>query len=91
MRHSLQVMLRETRIEPTAHSAQDPMKPQHGPLYLGTYFEVELRHEEIRWKGFADLISIDASGEISILDFKTGEAKEQDVEQLILSLVVVGP
>lgn len=84
MRLSLQVMLRDTQIEPTKRSNRTENRAQHGPLYLGTYIEVELRHETILWRGVADVIRMAASGDISILDFKTGDAKEQDVEQLTI-------
>ena len=46
------------------------------PLGFGTYFEVELRDEQLGWKGVADLLSI-SEDDCAITDFKTGERSER--------------
>ena len=45
------------------------------PLGFGTHFEVELRDEQLGWKGIADLLSI-SEDDCAITDFKTGERSE---------------
>lgn len=52
-------------------------------LTKGTFSEVSLRSEELRFFGRADLISIDDSG-CRISDFKTGESKISHDDQLQL-------
>lgn len=46
------------------------------PLGFGTHFEVELRDEQLGWKGIADLLSI-SEDDCAITDFKTGERSER--------------
>lgn len=45
------------------------------PLGFGAHFEVELRDEQLGWKGIADLLSI-SKDDCAITDFKTGERSE---------------
>jgi hypothetical protein len=51
------------------------------PLGLGTHFEVELRDEQLGWKGIADLLCI-SEDDCAITDFKTGERSERHELQL---------
>src|ERR1019366_1739607 len=82
MRIATQKLLRGTCL---VHHAMH--KKGHGPvaaggLQEGVYFEVDLRHPTLRWKGFADLIEITAAGDVAITDFKTGDWKQVDEYQL---------
>lgn len=45
-------------------------------LSAGSYAEVELRSESLRWRGFVDLLNLSEDG-CEIVDFKTGIAKSE--------------
>lgn len=48
----------------------------------GTYSEVELASAELRYRGWADLLTVDSEG-AEIVDIKTGEAREHHAEQVV--------
>ncbi len=52
-----------------------------GPLGPGVYCEIELRVPQMRWKGRADLVTIDSESCV-ITDFKTGESSADHELQL---------
>jgi CRISPR/Cas system-associated exonuclease Cas4 (RecB family) len=67
-------------IEVNGSTTESPTSTRRqSPLPLGTHFEVELRDEALRWKGFADLIEVQGS-DVAIVDFKTGD--KSDVHEL---------
>jgi len=51
------------------------------PLSRGTTFEVELRDHQIKWRGRADSITVNADS-CAIADMKTGESSDAHIEQL---------
>lgn len=81
MRLALQKLLVRTSLEEEGEGRAGG-GPNAGELKVGCYFEVELRHPTLHWKGIADLIAITASGTVTIVDFKTGAPKDVDSEQL---------
>ena len=84
MRLSLQNLLRYTHLEADDERAMGLHHVSLGELHHGCYFEVELRHPGLHWKGFADLVELTAAGDITIVDFKTGQPKQTDERQLLL-------
>src|SRR5262249_1176765 len=84
LRLAVQRLLRSTNLQHEAASQTGQRTPSGSELYSGRYFEVELRHPSLHWKGFADLVEITASGDVTILDFKTGEPKQTHEQQLLL-------
>lgn len=84
MRHKLQSLLARTSIE--AGSAHDDQRreagPAHrGPLGEGSHPEVQLRADDLRCVGRADLITV-ADGTCTITDYKTGQPADSHAEQL---------
>jgi hypothetical protein len=68
------------RDKPTMPSSNAPAVTRK-PLGLGAHFEVELRDEQLRWKGIADMLCIGDDG-CTITDFKTGERFDDHELQL---------
>jgi len=52
-------------------------------LSPGTHFEVGLSAASLKWKGIADLIEITSERHVTIADYKTGEPKDDDEQQLL--------
>lgn len=80
MRVTLQSILRGTELR--AEVIQTSNSQSGGELHQGSYFEVSLRDTDLGWKGFADFVEITETGAVAITDFKTGEPKDQDKDQL---------
>ena len=59
---------------PVRHAAGNTPRAR-GPLTMGAFPEIELRAEEIGWKGKADLLVL-SSDACEITDFKTGASDE---------------
>jgi hypothetical protein len=51
------------------------------PLTQGAYSEIELKHQELQWRGIVDLLTLKPT-HCEIRDFKTGAQKEEDKTQL---------
>jgi len=82
MRVVVQKLLLSTRIEPVVEAHNGNSTGFRHELHRGTYFEVEVRHESLRWKGFVDFVDIDAAGSAILTDFKTGQPKSSDEDQI---------
>jgi len=82
MRVVVQRLLLSTRIEQVVEAHNGNSTGFRRELHRGTYFEVEVRHESLRWKGFVDFVDIDAAGGAILTDFKTGQPKSSDEDQI---------
>lgn len=92
MRESLQELLRGqswiSRTSETTHEATTrAVGRRRFRLGPGTHFEVELRDEQIMWKGRADIIMLSSAG-CSISDLKTGSPSDHHQEQMIVYSVL---
>ena len=76
LRTRVQTMLCRVRLSriPARHAEGNTPRAR-GPLTMGAFPEIELRAEEIGWKGKADLIVL-SSDACEITDFKTGAPNE---------------
>jgi CRISPR/Cas system-associated exonuclease Cas4 (RecB family) len=68
-------------VDQTEDLDTDTVAGDRVPLEQGTHFEVELRHPEIKWRGFADLIEL-RDDLCTIEDFKSGEPSDDHLLQL---------
>ena len=76
LRTRAQTMLCRVRLSRVPARHADGNTPRaRGPLTMGAFPEIELRAEEIGWKGKADLIAL-SSDACEITDFKTGAPDE---------------
>ena len=76
LRTRVQTMLCRVRLSRVPARHADGNTPRaRGPLTMGAFPEIELRAEEIGWKGKADLIAL-SSDACEITDFKTGAPDE---------------
>jgi PD-(D/E)XK nuclease superfamily len=82
VRERLQATISRTHLD---SSSDGPMGTvtSRGGLGRGSHAEVELRAEELRLMGRADLVTIDDGG-CAITDYKTGAPSERHAEQLRL-------
>lgn len=95
MRNRLQAVLSRSEFQPSprtdvnagvASGARGDPPGKRGarlPLGPGSYAEVTLRAESIRWLGRVDLLTI-AADDTAIVDYKTGLPDDSHVEQLRL-------
>ena len=76
LRTRAQTMLCQVRLSriPTRHAEGNTPRTR-GPLTMGAFSEIELRAEEIGWKGTADLLLLSPDA-CEITDFKTGAPDE---------------
>ena len=76
LRNRAQMILCRVRLLPTPTGSGEGNTPRaRGPLSVGAFPEIELRAEEIGWKGKADLLVL-SSDVCEITDFKTGPPDE---------------
>ena len=76
LRTRAQTMLCRVRLSRTPlRRAKGNTPKARGPLTMGSFPEIELRAEEIGWKGKADLLQL-SSDACKITDFKTGAHDE---------------
>ena len=87
MRTQVQHLVGRVRLthKPTggaSHSGK-PHEPHVGQAGLppGTYSEVLVRAPTLKWKGYIDLLTL-SDQDYEILDFKTGQPKDQDYFQM---------
>lgn len=74
----------QNETSPITHNgSKDGPWTQSRSLGNGTHPEVSLRHPSANWYGKADLIRV-TDGDCEIVDFKTGEPKEEHSTQLAL-------
>ena len=72
LRTRTQTMLCRVRLPPIqGRQAEGSARRARGPLTAGTFAEMELRAEEIGWKGKVDLLVL-SPDVCEIIDFKTG-------------------
>jgi CRISPR/Cas system-associated exonuclease Cas4 (RecB family) len=95
MRNRVQAVLSRSEFQPSPRSnvnagvasgaRLDPSakRGERLPLAPGSYAEVTLRAESIRWSGRVDLLTI-AADDTAIVDYKTGLPDDSHVEQLRL-------
>ena len=69
------ILCRVHLLRTPARNAEGNTPRARGPLSMGAFPEIELRAEEIGWKGKADLLVL-SSEACEITDFKTGSADE---------------
>lgn len=88
LREQLQIMIGKLRLQggfvaATVSRSQSNRGSTRSALNNGTYSEVELRVDQLRWRGFVDALTLsDASCEI--VDYKTGMPKPEHEEQVRL-------
>ena len=76
LRNRAQMILCRVRLLRTpTRNAEGNTPRARGPLPMGAFPEIELRAEEIGWKGKADLLVL-SSEACEITDFKTGDPDE---------------
>jgi len=84
MRLALQKVLMRTHWSAGITEGRTPRRKGNEMLGLGVHFEVGLLHPGLKWKGFADMVEIGPSGDVTITDFKTGRPKDADEQQVLV-------
>jgi CRISPR/Cas system-associated exonuclease Cas4 (RecB family) len=88
LREQLQILTGKLRLQGGAltirvSGSQNTPGKIRPALSNGTYSEIELRADQLRWRGFADSLTLlDASCEL--VDYKTGTPKPEHEEQIRL-------
>lgn len=81
-RTRVQTMLCRVRLPwVQVRHAEGSVPTARGPLTTGAYPEIDLRAEQIGWKGKADLLVL-SSEVCEIIDFKTGAPGEEHIFQI---------
>lgn len=84
IRQRVQMAISRARFVPVAGDSEVGLEaPEEIGVTRGSHTEVELRDDDLRVMGRADLITIDKSG-CTITDYKTGEPSEGHADQLHL-------
>lgn len=84
IRQRVQMAVSRARLAPVAGDSEIGSEgPDERGVTRGSHTEVELRDDDLRVVGRADLITVDESG-CTITDYKTGDPSEGHAEQLRL-------
>jgi len=89
IREKVQLLLAglEWKVPPAAMTGLGRTELKDAPdlrrkLGLGSHFEVDIRDDQMHWRGIADVIDVTGAGGCTITDFKTGEYDKSHEYQL---------
>jgi CRISPR/Cas system-associated exonuclease Cas4 (RecB family) len=81
LRRTVQLLVSRVKLFPRIKTSSKQKSDRQHQLITGTYSEIELKHQELQWKGIIDLLIL-KPGYCEVRDFKTGKPKEDDKTQL---------
>jgi hypothetical protein len=80
LRRQVQGLISRIKLYPRAATSLKKGELRY-PLTQGAYTEIELKHQQLQWRGIVDLLTLKPT-HCEIRDFKTGAPKEEDKTQL---------